>query len=119
MAKYKIVGVINFFFGFFEVIYPLIGILFTIPRLTELYSEFQTKGPNLLPTYMILYIVILMGIGNFFLGFKLFSKSENKDKYFKYAIILIVASFLLGGLFTQITSLSVLIPIYNNASFRR
>lgn len=116
MAKYKIVGVVNFFFGFFEVVYPLIVILFTIPRLTELYSEFQTKGPNLIPIYIILSIVILIGIGNFFLGVKLFSISENKDKYFKYAIILIVINFLLGGIFTQIVSLSVLMPIYNLTS---
>ena len=57
MAIYKIVGVVNFFLGIFEVVFPLIFILFTIPRLTELYAEFQANGPNLIPTYIILSIV--------------------------------------------------------------
>ena len=57
-----------------------------------------------------------MGIGNFFLGVKLFSKSEYKDEYLKFAIILIVVSFLLGGIFTKIASLSIIMPIYNLTS---
>ncbi|OGG01704.1 hypothetical protein A2W14_03755 [Candidatus Gottesmanbacteria bacterium RBG_16_37_8] len=116
MAKYKIIGAVNFFLGIFEIVYPLIVILFTIPRLTELYAEFQAKGPNLIPTYIILSIVMLMGVGNFILGVKLFSKSENKEKFFKIAIILIIASFLLGGVITKIASLSVIMPIYNLTS---
>ena len=83
MAKYKIIGAVNFVLGIFEIVYPLIVILFTIPRLTELYAEFQAKGPNLIPTYIILSIVMLMGVGNFILGVKLFSNLKTKKSFLK------------------------------------
>lgn len=116
MTKYKIVGILNLFLGILETIYPLFAFMFTIPRLTELYSEFGAEGPSFGITYLTLSIIILMGIGNLFFGIKLFSKTENKDKYFKYALILVIASFLLGGVFTSFASLSVIMPIYNLTS---
>jgi len=116
MTKYKIVGIVNLFLGALEIICPLFALIFTIPRITALYSEFNAEGPSLVPTYLVLGILILMGIGNLFFGFNLISKSEKKDKYFKYALILIIASFLLGGVFSSIASLSVILPIYNLTS---
>ncbi len=57
-----------------------------------------------------------MGIGNLFFGFKLVSKSENKEKYFKYGVALLIISFFLGGLFASVATLSITTPIYNMSS---
>jgi len=116
MTKYKIVGILNLFLGALEVIYPLFALIFTIPRLTMLYSEFGAEMPSFISTYLILGFVILVGAGNLFFGFNLVSKSEKKDKYFKYGLILLITSFLLGGVLFSIVSLSVILPIYNLTS---
>lgn len=116
MTKYKIVGILNLFLGVLEVVYPLFALIFTLPKLTRLYSDFGAEMPSFTPTYLILGIVVLIGVGNLFFGFNLISKSGKKDKYFKYALILVIASLLLGGVFYSITSLSVILPIYNLTS---
>lgn len=116
MDKYKIIGVVNLLFGIFQVVCPLFIIFITLPRLTAMYSEFNVQGAFLTPTYLILGVVMLIGIGNLFFGFSLVSKSEKKEKYFKYALMLIIASFLFGGILFSIASLSTILPIYNLTS---
>jgi hypothetical protein len=116
MTKYKIVGILNLFLGVSEIIYPLFALAFAITRLTTLYSGFSTEVPSFISIYLILGVVISMGAGNLFLGFNLVSKSGKKDKYFKYALILLIASFLLGGILSGIATLSIISPIYNLTS---
>lgn len=117
MAKYKIVGIINLLLGGLQIIYPLFALLFTLPRLTRLYSEFNAEGPSFTTTYLVLGFVIFVGLANLFLGLKLFSKAEGiTKKYFKYGLALVIVSFLLMGLFSSIASLSIALPIYNLTS---
>ena len=116
MNKYKVVGVVNLLFGVFQIIYPLLVIFFTLPRLTELYSELNIQGYSFISTYLIIGFVMLIGIGNFFFGLNLISKSEKKEKYFKYALMLIIASFLFVGILFNLASLSTILPIYNLTS---
>ena len=93
MTKYRIVGVVNFLLGFLEIVYPLILIFFTIPKMYEFYSKINVELPSPVGSYIILSLILLVGIINLFLGTKLFSKSAGKDKYLTFAIILIVTSF--------------------------
>lgn len=117
MTKYKIVGAINLLLGGLQIIYPLFTLLFTLPRLTELYSEFNAEGPSLTITYFTLGSVIFVGFANLFLGFKLFLKAEEiAKKYFKYGLASVIISFLLMGIFPSIASLSIVLPIYNLTS---
>jgi len=112
MTKYRIVGVVNFLLGFLEIVYPLILIFFTIPKMYELYAQFHAEVPSPVGTYMILSLILLVGIINLFLGTKLFSKSAGKDTYFTFAIILIAASFLSYWIFSAATTLSsVIMPM--------
>ncbi|MBU0618665.1 hypothetical protein KKD62_00345 [Patescibacteria group bacterium] len=117
MSKYKIVGIINFIFSGLQIIYPLLAIFFTIPRLTKLYTEVSAEMPSFAPAYLALGFNLLLGITNFFLGFKLFSKQEKiQEKYFKFGLVLAVTSFLLMGVFSGIATLSAVLPIYNLTS---
>jgi len=117
MSKYKTVGTINFIFGGLQIIYPLLAIFFTIPKLTELYTEVSAEMPSFAPTYLALGLNLLLGITNFFLGFKLFSKQEGiQEKYFKFSLTLAIVSFLLMGVFSGIATLSAVLPIYSVTS---
>ncbi|OGY16208.1 MAG: hypothetical protein A2785_01290 [Candidatus Chisholmbacteria bacterium RIFCSPHIGHO2_01_FULL_49_18] len=112
MTKYRIVGVVNFLLGFLEIIYPLILIFFTMPKMYELYAQFHAEVPSPVVSYLILTLVFILGIVNVFLGIKLFSKSAGRDSYFTFAIILIAASFLSYWIFSTATTLSsVIMPM--------
>ena len=113
MTKYKTVGILNLFLGILEVFFALFAFVFIVPKLTSLYSEFGTELPSFVSIYLILGVIILMGIGNLFFGFNLISKPEKKDKYFKFALFLLIASFLLSGIFS---SIGIILPIYDLTS---
>lgn len=115
--KYKVVAAINLFLGIIQAIILVVFLVFTLPKLMSLYSEFNAKQPSYSLTYLGLGIVLLIALASLFTGFKLISKTkENKDKYFYAGIILIVVTFVLSGLFTGIGSLSAILPIYNLTS---
>jgi len=98
MTKYKVVGVLNFFLGAFQIIYSLFTLFLTLPRLTKLYAEFNAEGPYLIPTYFVLGLLLLFGAVNLFLAFRLFSEKEKTPKkYFRLGLVLLAVSFLLAG----------------------
>lgn len=105
--------------GLLQVLVSISFLFFTLPKLMSVYSEFSAKAPSYTTIYLVLGIVLLIAVINLFLGFKLFSKSENnRDKYFKYGLILIVVAFPLMGRLVGMASLSALLPIYNlNSQF--
>ncbi|MBU0708174.1 hypothetical protein KJ596_00275, partial [Patescibacteria group bacterium] len=114
MSKYKIVGIINFIFGGLQIIYPLLTIFFTIPKLAELYTEVNVEMPSFAPTYLALGFNLLLGIICIFLGYKLFSKHEEvQKKYYKFGLALAIVSVLFGGVFSGTAILSAVLPIYN------
>ncbi|KPJ70659.1 hypothetical protein AMJ51_01405 [Microgenomates bacterium DG_75] len=110
MRKYSILGIFNFLLGLGQIVLPIICIAVVIPRLTLLYSEFVTMPPSFYLTYLILGLVIFMGIANLFIAFKLFAKTE---KYFKYGIILAIATFILTGIFMVLANFWSIYMIYN------
>ena len=113
MTKYTIVGFVNLLVGSLQTINFLFTIFITLPRLTELYSEFAAQRPSFMSTYLRLGFTVLLGISNFFFGFTLISKSEKKIKYFRYALILAIISIPLGVIFINIASI---LPVYNLTS---
>jgi hypothetical protein len=110
--KYALVGILNVVFGFIETFFTLSVMVFTIPKLSYMYTELGVEIPNLFSTYLILFTILLIGIGNLFVGMKLFSKSERKDVFFKYGLVLVIISLILSGAYISITLISVMQPIY-------
>lgn len=108
--KYKLVGGLNIFSGIVEIIQPLVMLLVVVPSVMPVYDAFEAQ-PNLIITYLVLGIVILVGIANVFCGIKLFSKS--KERYFNAAIVFLLISWALLGFASAVSVYSTMAPIYN------
>ena len=117
MSKYTIVAAVNLFLGTAQAFISIAILFFTLPKLMGLYSEFDANPPSYMSAYIGLSFILLIALANFFIGLKLFSKSEeDKSKYLKYGILLIAITIILSGLFMIIANLSVILPIYNLTS---
>lgn len=116
MSKYKIVAIIELFLGLLQLTSALAMLLFVIPKLSSVYSDFNVKASPI-NSYIALILVLLMGIVNLFFSFKLFANSKkNKEQYFKYGIISAISTFFLMGVFIGIANFSILSPLYNLTS---
>lgn len=112
MTKYKVVGIISFFYGFVLLLILTVYAFNIMPRLFSLYSEVNTNyKPNLIGAYSVIFILLLMAMISLFLGVKGFRNKE--EKYFKFGIIFLVAPFFLTGILVAILSMSVIAPLYN------
>lgn len=116
MLKYKIAGAVNLFLGFLQITISLSLLFFTLPKLREFYSEFNVETLPYGIVYFVLGLVLLMGLTNLLLGFKLILKTgEIKEFFFQYSIGLIIISFILCGLLVGFAVSSVLFPLYSLA----
>lgn len=114
MLRYKIAGAINLLLGFFQSLTSLSFLFFTLPNMREFYFEFKVETPNFAMSYLVLGLVLLMGLINLFLGFKLILKTkEVTEKYFHYSVTLIVVSLILSGLYLSFLVGSAVFPLYN------
>ena len=68
------------------------------------------KGSN---AAVVILLILVMGLVNLFLSAKGLGKTKEKEKYFKYGIISVIASFLLTGILIGILNFSILLPIYS------
>lgn len=117
MTKYKIIGILNFLLGIPTLLLSLSFSIFVIPKLNQLYAEFNTNNSgNVILSYIIVLVLLIIAIANIFLGIKEFSNTQKKEIYFKYGVIMAVVAFLLGGVLTGLMTLSVILPIYNLSS---
>lgn len=122
----KLVGLINFFFGIIVLRISVPYVLFTIPKLVDMYADAEVpywlKGGELpyssntiylFPTLLILLglINVVVGLGNFNLIFK--SKS---DLIFKLGVFFALVSFIVVGMmFSGTISLPYPIHTLSNA----
>lgn len=116
MTRYKTVGIVDLFLGTIDIIYSLFIFLFTLPKLNSLYSEFSAESSAFNSTSLVLILLLLMGMADIFFGVNLVSNSEKKVKYFKFGLVFLIINLLLVGIFYAITSLSIIIPIYQLTS---
>src|SRR3989344_4359158 len=116
MTKYKLVGILNFFFGF-PILLLALSFFFVIPKLTPLYSEFgaNTSG-NISTSYLSVVVLLAISAVNIFFGIKGFSNTQNKDAYFNYSLITAIVTFLLSGTIVGLMVISVIFPLYNLTS---
>lgn len=117
MDKYKIMSLVNLFFGVIQILFSVILPLFLIPGLKEMYSGMDIDtGLSFTSVYVITIFSIIVGITNLILGIKGFTSNNKKDKCFKYGTVLAVISFFLPIVFVVILNFSVIYPIYNLTS---
>ncbi len=109
--KYRLIGAFNLLSGILQILLPALMLFFTIPRLNSLYSQANFDVSSYITrAYIFGGLIILMGLANLFSGFKLFS--AQKEKYFNFALIVLVLTFVLGGYFISSMVLSIILPIY-------
>jgi hypothetical protein len=117
MTKYKIVGIIDLFFGIPQFLISIIFPLSVFPKLSQMYADFNVNSQlNLTSGYVVALLIFIIAITNIFLGIKGLTISKEKEKYFKYGIISAVATFFLTGILVAILNFSIISPIYNLTS---
>ena len=117
MTKYKIVGMLNFLMGIPILLLSLSFSIFIIPKLSQLYLEFNTNNSgNIILSYIIVLVLLIIAIANIFLGIKGFSNTQKKEIYFKYSLIMALVTFIFGGVLVGLMILSVILPVYNLSS---
>lgn len=114
MTKYKIVGIINLFFGISLFLMSIFFLLSVFPKLSQMYADFNVSSQlNLMSGYIVVLLIFIIAIMNLFLGAKGLTVSKEKEKYFKYGIISIVTTFFLMGILVAILNFSIISPVYN------
>ncbi len=117
MSKYRSVGIANIVFGLLQTFYPASLVILIIPKVSKMYTDFDAIPPSFTIVKILTWSIMLFGIVNVYLGFRLLRKSTtNKNKYYKYAV-----AFLVTGILLLLTSpilgyLSLVVPIYNLTS---
>jgi len=115
VTKYKIIGIITLFLGLIQLILVLSFLIFTVPRLIEIYRQFESQ-PNLTTVYTISALILTASFINLFLGVKNFQENKEKERYFNYSLISVIVTFFLGGILVSMLNLSALLPLYNLTS---
>lgn len=117
MTKYKIVGIIDLFFGISQFLISIIFPLSVFPELSKMYADFNVNSQlNFTSGYIVVMFILIIAVTNLFLGVKGFTKTNEKDKYFRYGIISVVVTFFLTGILVAILNFSIISPIYNLTS---
>ena len=117
MSKYKIVGLINLLFGLLQLFLPIMLWVSVIPKLTEIYSNFQVNNqPNLTLLFGALILLFIFGLTNIILGVMGFKKIKEKEKIFQYGIMVAVVTFFLMGALVSFLVSSIISHLYNITS---
>ena len=113
--KYKIVAIINILLGVFQIGNAFSMLLFVIPTLADLYSQFDSaEGPDFAMGYGAVAILLIIGTINLVFAYKLLKeKGTKKDKYFMYSVIYLVVTFFISGILSGLMTLAAINPIYN------
>lgn len=115
--KYKIVGIINLFFGVTNFAVSVFFPLSVFPKLSRVYSDVNVSSqPNLTSGYIVVILFLIIAITNLFLGVKGFTGTKEKEKYFKYGIISAIATFFMTGILVAILNLTTVSQIYDLTS---
>jgi len=112
--RFKVVGLINYFFGGAQILFSLAIPLLVIPKISRLYEEFDQADISLGPVYAVCAGFFVFGAANLFFARKLFSKTEVKsERYFQLSLVLAIINFFATGVFYLSGLISAVIPIYS------
>lgn len=114
--KYKIAALANLTIGSMQILVALNLIFIVIPRMMELYEQFNTVF-SMTSSYLAPTLNVLLGIINIFIGYKiLITKDKLKEKYFTVSIAILAITFIIAGAAATLSVLTIINPIYNMAS---
>lgn len=116
MNKYKIVGIVNLIAGVIQIIFSLLFLLSTLPKLASIYSNINKEGPSYPAAYLMFGLIILLGIASLVAGFKLMRGYENREKYLKFGLALIIIAVSLSGFLVSVAVVSIIMPLYSLTS---
>ena len=116
MSKYKIIGAFNGLLGLAQIVYFLVGVFVTIPKVMQIFSDVGIAEPKLLSAYLGYSLMFLVGLFNLYVAKKLLSKLGNGDIYLKFGVILLVLSLVFSGLIVQVVTLTLIGPLYDFSS---
>ena len=106
----KLIGILAFLLGLPAVLQGGIFLFFILPKLSALYEQASNYT---VPVHMYITSIAMIILGNVCIWFGYTQFTANKEKYFKYALSLLVATFISLGLYSALIIPSVLQPIYN------
>lgn len=118
LTKYKVIGILDILIGLMLVVYPLVVVLFILPKLSALYWEVGVNVfSNMFITQILSAVVLILGAASLCIGFKLLSSSgASKEKYFTYGIIFLILALVLGSFLIALSTISTILPIYDLTS---
>lgn len=113
MTKYKVVGLINIFFGVIQLLASASQLYLNI-QLGNLYKEFNVQaGTNLIVAKVGLAMLFALALVNFYLGVKGLSQSKLKEVYFKRGIISAITSLAISVFVVIFLIVTIILPIYS------
>lgn len=111
MNKNKILSPFNIFFGVMFSLMPILIYVFVIMPQIELLEKFGGQNQNEIGIYTIFGLMLAMGLGNLFLGYKLL-KDKNSNSVFKLGLIIAIGSFIGFSILSAFATTLITTPIY-------
>ncbi|PIR59475.1 MAG: hypothetical protein COU69_00045 [Candidatus Pacebacteria bacterium CG10_big_fil_rev_8_21_14_0_10_56_10] len=114
MLKPKVVGVIDVVIGLLQLIYISVVGVWVVPRLTKLYGQLGQSQTVLLPTYLVLGLLVLLGTTNLLHGLRLTNvgpDSSHHHRFTQTAVTLLAVNLVLGSLLVGVVIYSSLLPL--------
>ncbi len=113
MTKYKVVGLINIFFGVIQIL-ASVSQLYLNAQLGKLYAEFNVNaGSNLMVAKIGVIALLAFALYNLYLGMKNLSQSKQKDQYLKRGIVAAIVSLVISALAVIFLIVTIILPIYS------
>lgn len=116
-SVHKIVGYVSVILGSIATVLILLFTMAIQPRMAALTLELEQENRLLMPTLVVSYVSLALGILNTYIGVKLLSnKEKDKNKLTKVGILLCLLIILCGGGVLSFLVASTLTPIYSVTS---
>ncbi len=113
MTKYKVVGLINIFFGVIQLLASASQLYLNI-QLGNLYREFNVQaGTNLIVAKIGLALLLALALINLYLGATGLSQSKQKEVYLKRGIISAITSLAISVFVIIFLIVTIILPIYS------
>ncbi|HSX39665.1 MAG TPA: hypothetical protein VLI92_03700 [Candidatus Saccharimonadales bacterium] len=109
--KYRVVGILNIFFGFIGFILQITVLFFVYPKLSSMYSSYNVQVPVVTKYFPYLISVFLIFfVFTMFIGVKLV-RTSNNEKLLKIGIASLGVVLFFSVSYFVLSSMSVVFPL--------
>ncbi len=112
LNKNELLGIANILFGMGYLFSQLLTIVKYVPAQQEVFNNFGTEAPSPAFFYFVAAIFMLIGFADLYIGVRLWQDNKS-EKLFNRGLILFIGSILGLGIYSVISTLLVILPIYN------